>query len=89
MHMLIATFQSQAPDPNLGDLKIKKIHLNFASLTSASQQWVPALSERIIEIELLCIEISCLQNYFINNSFLCDRLNGLLGCGNNINDQSH
>ena len=43
-----------------GVLKIRKRFLNFAPLPSASQQWAPFLSKKIIEIGLLFIEISCL-----------------------------
>ena len=50
MRQLYVTFQSQAPDPDLGGLKIRKKFLNFAPLASASQQRVPVLCERIIEL---------------------------------------
>ena len=42
-----------------GVLKFRERFLNFAPLTSASEQWAPALSKRMIEIGLLCIKISC------------------------------
>ena len=57
--MLFATFQSQAPDPGSEVLKSGEGFLNFVPTTLASQQWPPALSKGMIEIQLLCIEISC------------------------------